>query len=296
MEKLTYRVAQREDYQALADWLVQLSQAPERHCLHTWSGESAGDLHRQLLSTRDDGEMCYLLALEDGQLVGAMGSEFDVELERGWLHGPHMAAEDREAIADELFSRLLAELPASIRQLSAYLNVENQRGRRFYRQRGYEEKQSLNYDFWLLPGDRVLSGDRGCVLLGKEHETSFKQLYEVLFPMAYYSAERVIHMIGHSHQVLVIAEKEQVLGFAVTSAEAGQSAGEIQFVGVREECRRQGNGRRLLLSAVDWLLDGAEVSRVCLNVGEERVYARRLYESVGFKLRFTGIGLSRTDE
>lgn len=293
MEDIIFRVAQRDDYRELAEWLVQVSQAPEQHCLHTWSGQSAEGLQQQLLSYWDESELCYVVALRHGQLVGAMGSEYDEGLERGWLHGPHVATEGWAAITAQLFRRLLAELPMCIGQLDAYLNVENTRGRRFYVQQGFKEREHLNYDFWLTPDERVVSGDRSCILLGKEHETSLKQLYEALFPAAYYSAERVLQMIGQSHQVLVVVEGEEVLGFVVVSVEEGLSTGEIQFLGVREDCRRQGYGRRLLLSAIDWLLDRAGVSGVCLNVGEEQVHARGLYESVGFKLRHTGIGFRK---
>jgi hypothetical protein len=45
---------------------------------------------------------------------------------------------------------------------------------------------------------------------------------------------------------------------------------------------------------MNWLLDNTGVSRICLNVGEELVHARVLYESVGFKLQFTGVGLGKT--
>jgi GNAT superfamily N-acetyltransferase len=293
MEDVIFQVAQRDDYRELAGWLVQMSQAPEQHCLHTWSGQSAEGLQQQLLSYWDESELCYIMALRDGQLVGAMGSEYDEGLGRGWLHGPHVATGDWGFSAVELFTRLLAELPLCIGQLDAYLNVENARGRRFYAQQGFKEREHLNYDFWLTPDGRVVPGDRGCVPLGEEHETSFKRLYEALFPAAYYSAERVIQMIGQSHQALVAAEGEEVLGFAVVSAEGDGSVGEIQFFGVREDSRRQGHGRRLLLSAIDWLLDRAGVSRVCLNVSEELVHARGLYESVGFRLQFTGVGLEK---
>ena len=126
--------------------------------------------------------------------------------------------------------------------------------------------------------------------MGRQQEDAFKQLYDALFPKAYYSADRVLQM--DSHHVLVLAEGARVLGFAVASTEDGE-AGEVQFLGVAEESRGQGYGRRLLLSAVDWLLDEAGVSRVTLNMGDELVHARGLYESVGFRLRFTGVGASR---
>jgi hypothetical protein len=36
------------------------------------------------------------------------------------------------------------------------------------------------------------------------------------------------------------------------------------------------------------------VPRVTLNVGDELVHAQELYESAGFRLRFTGVGLERS--
>jgi ribosomal protein S18 acetylase RimI-like enzyme len=294
MENITYRVAQREDYGELVEWLVRVSQAPEKQCLHTWSGQSVEALHEKLLSYLDGSELCYIVAFQNRRLVGAMGSEYDEGLGRGWLHGPHVVVKDWELIAPGLFTRLLAELPPCVEQLDAYLNVENKRGRRFYEQQGFTPREHLSYDFWLTPDERVVSGERDCVLLGQEQEASFRRLYDVLFPAAYYSAERIVHMMGKSHQVLVIAEGDQVLGFAVASVEGDLSSGEVQFLGVSEDCRRRGYGRRLLLSAIDWLLDEAGVPEVSLNVSQELVHARGLYESAGFKLRFAGIGFRKT--
>ena len=260
MQDIAFRVAQRDDYKELASWLVAMGQPPEQQCLHTWSGQSADALWGQLLDYWDASELCYVVAWQDGRLVGAMGSEYDQELERGWLHGPHAAPEDWDAIATALFTRALAELPGCIRQLDAYLNIENVRGRRFYARQGFTERESLSHEFWLTPADRVVSGDRRCRLLGRQHEASFKRLYRALFPTAYYTGERVLEMIGQSHQVLVVAQGDEVLGFAVVSVDESLSMGEIQFLGVREEHRRQGVGRRLLLAAIDWLLDGCRGS------------------------------------
>jgi ribosomal protein S18 acetylase RimI-like enzyme len=130
-------------------------------------------------------------------------------------------------------------------------------------------------------------------LFEKAQETSFKELFNALFPSAYYSANRIIEMIGQSHQVLVEVQGDTVLGFAVVSVEGDQSEGELQFFGVREDSRRRGYGRKLLISAIDWLVDQAGVEQVSLNVAEELVHARGLYESVGFRLRFTGVGLEK---
>jgi ribosomal protein S18 acetylase RimI-like enzyme len=120
-----------------------------------------------------------------------------------------------------------------------------------------------------------------------------QQLYRRLFPGAYYSAERFIDMIGRGHQVLVAAEGSEVIGFVVVSADAEWSTAEIQFVGVREDRRRRGYGRALLLSAIDWLVDSEGAAGIGLSVGEELVGAQGLYESVGFRLRFVGVGFRK---
>ena len=293
MEAIAFQVAQREDLRELAQWLVQVSQVPEQHCLHTWSGQSAAELEQQWQGYWADAELCTIVARRDGRLVGAMGSEYDEELGRGWLHGPHVAAEDWDAVAAKLFELLLGELPACIRKLDAFLNVENRRGRRFYARQGFGERSHLNHEFWLAPEDRAISEGAGCLPVSPEKGAAFQQLYSALFPNAYYTAQRVLEMTGHSHQVLLATEGGEVLGFVVASVE-GRQSGEIQFLGVREDSRRQGYGRCLLLSGVDWLLDVGGVSRVTLNAGEELIEARALYESVGFRLRFTGIGLERS--
>ena len=293
MEDIIFQKAQAHDFSKLSDWLVLVSQKPEQHCLHTWADQNAEGLAEQLLNYWHDEELCYLMALQNGYLVGAMGGEYDRGLQRAWLHGPHATLDDWEPLAGELYRRLLDELPQEIRQLDAYLNIENVRARHFYREQGFQEREKLNDDFWLVSDERVTTSEGGSKLLEKVHEISFIELFNALFPKAYYSAERIIEMIGQSHQVLVDAQGENVLGFAVVSVEGDQSEGELQFFGVREDSRRKGYGRKLLLSAIDWLVDQAGVQGVSLNVAQELVHARGLYESVGFKLRFTGVGLEK---
>jgi ribosomal protein S18 acetylase RimI-like enzyme len=300
MKDIVLQVAQRADYHKLAPWLVEMSQAPAQHCVHTWVNGSADELAQQLLGYLDDGELCYVIAMQDGRIVGAMGSEYDEELGRGWLHGPHAPDERWEEIADALLARLVAELPDNIGRLAAGLNVENARGRRFYTRHGFEEDKDLGFDFHMTPFDRVTADPRSndeprCGFLEPSQAPAFVQLYEATFPMAYYSGERVVRMIGDSHQVFAVAEGADVHGFAVVALDEEHASGEIQFLGVRADCRRRGYGRRLLLSAIDWLADEVGVADISLAVNERNTHALHLYESVGFKLRTVAVGLTHAD-
>lgn len=282
-----------EEFPMLADWLVSINQQPEQHCLHSWSGQNSTSLCQQLMTYYDDGELIYLAAWQSGQLVGALGAEYDESLDRGWLHGPHVLTADWHNVADQLYTRILTELPEAIDHLDTYLNVENERGREFYRQHGFKERDRYNCDFRLTRADHVQNDQSLAVNLTEKQRASFIELFERLFPNAYYRAERVVDMGEDSHQVFIIPQDDTVLGFAVVSVEGDGSIGEVQFFGVHEQHRQQGYGKQLLQSAINWLLDEAGVEMVTINVSEDLEHARALYESVGFRLWWRGIGLRK---
>ena len=295
MSDITFRLAERSDYPLLARWLVRACEDPQQHCMHSWSGEDAADLGGLLLKYVADGELAYVLAFQGENLVGAMGCEYDEELHRGWLHGPHVRLGDWQSLAEELYARILEALPPSVTILDAYPNTANTRAVDFYGRRGFERVGDVSHVYGLTSESRVVSPRAPCDPLQKCHEPSFLKLYHTLFPNAYYSGRRILSMIGASYRVFVIVEGTDVLGFAAGSVDEGSKTGEVQFVGVREDRRGKGLGRRLLRTAVDWLFDDAAVSEVSLNVRQDVPHALRLYESVGFKHRYTGIGLRKTE-
>jgi ribosomal protein S18 acetylase RimI-like enzyme len=288
------RLAGRTDLPALVDFTLANGQRPEEHCLHSWAGETAQALQEQLLKILEAGELIYLLAGQDGALQGSLGAEFDLGLGRAWLRGPHLAAgQDWQALAPALIARLLAELPAGVSLLSAYLNIENRRAQEFYLAQGFIAGESLNDDYQLKREGRLPSIEHNCTPLAASQSASFDQLFSQLFPNAYYSPARIRAMSGASHRVFVIAADADVLGFAVTCVDEGGSSGEIQFLGVRPDCQQGGFGQRLLFCAIDDLFDRAGVDWIGLNVNRDTPHARRLYERAGFTLRYSGVGLKK---
>jgi len=288
------RCAERSDLGRLAEWLCRVCSDPEGQCLHSWSGESPDALRERLAGYLDDSELQYLLLEQGGSLFGAMGAEYDTSLGRAWLHGPHVLLDDWDRGAERLFHELLAMLPAEVEYLTAYVNTRNSRARAFFVARGFSERDTESHEFWLVPAQDRRVVENRVVDLESAHRDSFSELYESLFPAAYYSSDRVVEMMGRSHHVVVVADGNEVLGFAVAASEVEGALGEVQFLGVREDCRGRGLGRDLLQSAVDWLIDEAHAPRVSLNVDADLGTARNLYESVGFRLRFSGIGLGRS--
>jgi len=295
MSEIAFRLAQRGDVPGLARWLVRLCEDPKQHCMHTWSGEDAADLGGLLSKYFDDGELVYVLAFRGESLVGAMGCEIDEELQRGWLHGPHVGLGDWESMAEELSAGVVAALPPSINTLDAYPNTANTRAADFYRRRGFSEIGGVSYVYGMAAEDWVASGGTSCTPLEEGHEPSFLKLYRALFPNAYYSGQRILSMLGSSHRVFVIAEGLEILGFAAGCADEDSRSGEVQFVGVRQDRRGEGLGRRLLQAVVDWLFGEVAVSEVTLNVRQDVPHARSLYERAGFTRRYAGVGLRRAE-
>jgi ribosomal protein S18 acetylase RimI-like enzyme len=80
-----------------------------------------------------------------------------------------------------------------------------------------------------------------------------------------------------------------VLGYLYAALEDSSGDGTIEFVGVRADTRGQGIGRQLLQTALQWLFEIKHVPQATLVVNDNLTNARALYESVGFRLKYTGV-------
>lgn len=290
---LHIKPVKEDEFLILANWIIETNRSPEWQCLHSWSGQSAAELRDQLRRDWEAGELCYLIALEGGKWVGSIGAEYDLELGRAWIHGPHSIPGMWSRIALTLYESLTEDFPAGITRRDVFLNIENGRAQRFYAAQGFQQRPTLSFEYCLQSEARPEPGTELLDSLTGANFESFKKLFLALFPIAYYSPERIRQMDGDSHRVFIILEADIVQGFVTLSLNRGSASGEIQFLGIRDECRGMGYGRRLLLAAVDWLIDQEGKSLVCLNVNDENDPAIALYETLGFELLYTGVGLSK---
>ncbi len=294
--ELTVRPIARGEYAKLGVAICVACASSMRQCIHSWSGDSPEGVSAGLLATLSDGELAYLGAFRGQTLVAAMGAEFDEELGRAWLHGPHLfetglESETAAAALSVLYERLMAALPGCVRQWDAYPHVDNAQAREFYEDRGFVAKAVASYEYGALAGTLAIGEDTGIGLLRRECEGAFSSLFDRLFPGTYYSAERILAMRGPRFALLALGEGKSLDGFAVAALGEG-GKGEIHFIGVEPGARGRGYGRRLLRAAYAWLTLGAGADDVVLNVSGENA-ARSLYESEGFTLRCAGLSLRK---
>jgi ribosomal protein S18 acetylase RimI-like enzyme len=283
-------VASKDEFPQIAELVVGQNQFPERQCIHSSVGDRAEDILQVMLKWEKIGEIAFVLAQQDGRVVGALGSEFDEGLGRGWLWGPYALVQDWQPLANRLYQALLAALPPSIRQLGAFLNVLNLQGQDFYRALGFSTT-NLAHDYSAKNLAPSVNESEVCRQLTPEYHHDFISLHSTIFPNAYYSAERVIEQSDDQNQIFVYPEDNQVLGYVYASFSGDSKEGEVEFLGVRQDSRGRGIGRQLLQTALWWLFEELKASQVTLTVNQDNVNARALYESVGFQLRYTGIGL-----
>ncbi|MBU0935262.1 MAG: GNAT family N-acetyltransferase [Spirochaetes bacterium] len=292
MQTIIYRQATVEDIPLLVQNIIYSSMRPNNHCLHSWAGDSPAELTADFRAGFEAGEMFYILACSGQAIIGAMGGEYDPELNRIWLHGPHVFTGSWSILATRLYEELLVILPATTERWEAFLNTKNTAGIDFYRKHGFTQG-SVSHDYRLAKSRRVDCPKDKCVKLSAEYHASFTALFNRLFPETYYTADALIQMHNLSHHISILPDAGTIAGFSVAFLETSGSKGEVQFIGVAEEKRGQGYGRQLLASAVDWLFDERNAEDIILNVEENLVNAKGLYESVGFTLSFSGLPLTR---
>ena len=292
IKHLTYHKAKPEDLPIISRWIVNLSQDPARHCIHSWAGEPAEEIESGLETYFKDGELVYMLLYLKDKLIGTMGAEFDTDMACAWLHGPLVDPKYWESCTTALYDKLLVELPPDIKEFRAYLNTKQESGIAFYHKQGFVKKDHPSFVYQLTRICRVPLPSHIYTPLEKEHENDFIRLFNELFPNAYYPAERLIEMKGESHEIFITMNRHTFAGFVVISKDEH----EIQFLGVEPSFRKQGYGKLLLSTGINYLFDTVKTDQVDLNVNGELENAQRLYESVGFKLMYSGIGLTKKSQ
>jgi GNAT superfamily N-acetyltransferase len=290
MNTIAVRPARKADFEVISKLIAEQNKNPETHCIQSDTGNDQQSIQNEINRLDLDSGIRFMAAFQDNQLIATLGCELDEELGRGWVRGPFVITESDhwENVAASLLQGLLNTLPPAIHRLDSFLNIAYERGNDFYLAHGFEKIRLVHVYIAAMPGNS-LSFPGSSEPLQPHHRQEFVAVHESVFPQTYATGQRILDKLDDHHQVFVYTQGSEISGYVYSAIEEDSGDGSVEFVGVREDARGRGIGRQLLQTALHWLFETKKVPQVSLVVNDNLANARSLYESVGFKLKYTGL-------
>jgi ribosomal protein S18 acetylase RimI-like enzyme len=260
----------------------------------------------------------WVVAREQGRVVGALGFEADSELGRAWIYGPfalppHPPAPsplvgEREipaplppgvreggggwggdpwaTTADQLWGALRALLPDGLREHEIFCNIHNTNCIAFAERHAFPlHGDALIFRFGReslasLPATEAQE-------LSGEHSAAFQALHDQVFPRTYFSGRQILERINQHRKLLTIVESGVLLGYAYVEVVPEFGEGNLEFIGVSEQARGKGVGGRLMAAALSWMFAFPSLNEIFLTTDTTNTAAIALYRKVGFQLLHT---------
>jgi len=247
-------------------------------------GEGEADIRASLVECLIPPADGFRLAYQGDQLVGVFGVDADPEINRAWLFGPLVDHEDWHTIADQLYAEVLPLIPVDIRDYDLFCDVQNVRLEAFAARHGFPVR-SENAVLTLARENYSPTAKRQTqvIVYHEDFFEQFEKLHRTLFPNAYFTARQMVEKINEHHQLLIVIEDGQLLGYHFCKIEPASESGYVDFIGTDSAVRGRGIGADLLASGVDWMLFSAPTTKkISLTVNADNVPARSLYEKFGF--------------
>jgi ribosomal protein S18 acetylase RimI-like enzyme len=255
--------------------------------------ESADHIAAELVRWSNEWQTRSRVAEHDGRIVGFVGVDVDLELNRAWIHGPFVEDDHWDELADDLL-RAAVEL-ARVDDLELLGDGTHVRLAQLAQRHGFPSgRRSLEL---AIASDTVAAlPDREVPRLEEQHRSVFVALHDSLFPRTYYSGAQLVEQHARGEAiVLTLTADEAVVGYAVGRGRDSGGA-YLDFVGVGEHARGRGYGRTLTIAICKALLEDPQHSRVVLTVYDDNATALALYDSIGFTVSSSMIGYRRRPE
>jgi ribosomal protein S18 acetylase RimI-like enzyme len=282
---------QREQIAELAAFIASQQASPASYV--GFAGSQAAEIAHELSEFPGLlAEDTFMLARQDGAIVGALGFDADLEKQHIYIWGPLIAAEPWDALSDDLWRAVATRLPAENQRFDIFCHQQNQRVQDWARRR----QIPFHSDQFIMVFERTQLGQlppaRLSELAPEQHER-FIELHETSFPKTYYSGSEIIGRLNAEQRVFVVAEGGDVLGYTYVEARPEFGEGHIEFIAVSESARGRGVGLALLTGALHWLFSFAGIATIELVVSGANPAALSLYRRAGFQERYHMVNFRR---
>lgn len=246
-------------------------------------GEGEADVRASLAECLIPPREGFVMGYDENELVGVFGVDADPEINRAWLFGPLVDHAEWHEIADQLYAKVLPRIPVNIRDYDLFADAQNTRMEAFAVRHGFP-LNSENAVLTLIREKYRPSAKRQSKVIPyqKRFFKRFETLHQFLFPNAYFTARQIAEKIDENHQLFLVVEERQLLGYHFCKIEPESGSGYVDFIGTDPSARGRGIGADLLAAGVDWMLSAPTTQKINLTVNADNVAARHLYEKFGF--------------
>ncbi|WP_027632381.1 GNAT family N-acetyltransferase [Clostridium hydrogeniformans] len=268
----------------LSKFIGNINKHPEKNI--GYLGEETIEIEESLREdfTEEDMEKAFILAYENNKLAGTLGIDIDEEKGVGEALGPFIEGNNYKGMEKRLFIEINKILPLSIKRINMYFNKENIMCKDLSGMLLGEHLQDIYYmslskeDFKIMDNGKERE-------LEKEDYDDFIKLHESFFKDSYYSGKDIINRLNENKKIFVL--KDEVLrGYICVEYKEKFKEGIVEFIGVKEELRGKGIGKKLLSLGVDWLFSKKNLENIRLTTSIDNK-AFYLYKSLGFNIEKT---------
>lgn len=280
-----------DELDAVLDLITAEQSEPSRGT--TYLGVGREGIAAELGELGPDWTTTVRVARQDGRIVGAVVAEWDTDNGRAWVLGPWVAEDDAawERWARPLVDAVLAQVPDAAPDRELAGDVANTRLAALAGALGWPAGE-VNHVF-VADAEAARHWPDPLVAIrpaGPADAETLRPLHDQEFPASYADVARLLPDPPHGKFTVFIAEHDsRFLGYAAGRVQP-DGDGYLDFLAVPDAARGHRAGRDLVVTIGRWLVDAAPNANVNLTVQDHRLPARRLYESLGFRLEVSMVG------
>lgn len=269
----------------IASFIAKLNQQKSHHI--GYIGDQEEEIKDWIMSefpSEDEMGRSFTLAYENGQLAGVLGFNADLHKGNAEIWGPFVleSHEDFWTVSKQLWDIGVQKLGGEISEFRGFYNRENTRGRRFIERLGANKINSQIIMNKKKPNAAHTKTLDGVQEITPEYYSEFIQLHDKSFLNTYYTGKEILDLLNENNKLFVCIKQECLAGYCYISGNPAFQEGNIEFIAVPDEFRKQGIGKDLLCKGLDFLFFDLYVEEITMCVDFSNQGAIRLYESVGF--------------
>ncbi|MGM7701879.1 GNAT family N-acetyltransferase [Pseudalkalibacillus sp. Hm43] len=273
----------RPVYEEVASFIAELNK--EKHHHVGYCGEQTDEVLHTLLNEFSDLplESSLVAAFEDDRMVGVFGIDLEKESGEGELWGPFVRHVDWHEVATLMWAFLNGQVSDHLKKVVGFYNVENQNAHQFMEWLA-AEKRNRHAILKIAQGNHTSDTvGQECVELSDPLIEDFQRLHDETFEDTYFSSVDILGRKNRENKVFVEKDGGDLKGYIYVEANPAFGEGDIHYVAVSPQYRKQGVGKRLVQKGLDFMFSFQELEEIVLCVDADNEQACRLYVGAGFK-------------